>query len=573
MSSRFIMPFADVGRGITPSSGAKLFFYADDGVTLKDTYSDQLSTPTPNSNPVIADSAGVFGDIYLSGSYKVTLTDNNGTQIFGGAVVEESAVGNLTSSLINDLSQAYTFATVAEMQSSTIAFPIGKALNTSKYNAVVSQSWEVVASGVGDLTDRTLPLASGLFAKMITGFHNVLSYGAYGDDTTDDKPFFDLAKIGSGNALIIPVPPIRYSLSNGLDWSSTTVMGASKQECKLRFSAAQTDCIISTGDTVISNLHLDGRWDGATAAQTGDLVRVDSASFIGEFHMSHCTLINAKQDSISLSNLGYSSLTDIRSQVTGRIGLHLDGSGSKTNTSLSLYGKNRFSDCPNGFGIRVEEAHNCDFSGAVCEYTAGIEIAGSANRSLCFNSVYQEFGSFPAAYTFTGSGDGLTITNNFGGGKTIPNTANFIDVTMFGNSNFSSIAPIQVNNLIVAEGGGTTPAITGQTTVNVANTASAVPAGLYRVSATLQTEIAVAGGVNSVSLLATINNADSAYQTSTGSLVELTDSDFSASQTSRLSIYGLISLSAPTTLYLKFGHDQTSGQMAFIGKMTLERVN
>lgn len=87
MTSRFILPFADVGSGIKPSSGAKLFFFKTDGVTPKDTFSDQLSTPTPNANPVIADSNGVFGDIYIEGQYKVTLQDKNGSQIFGGAIV------------------------------------------------------------------------------------------------------------------------------------------------------------------------------------------------------------------------------------------------------------------------------------------------------------------------------------------------------------------------------------------------------------------------------------------------------------------------------------------------------
>lgn len=90
MSSRFILPFADVGSGIKPSSGAKLFFFEVDGVTPKDTFSDQLSTPTPNTNPVISNSNGVFGDIYIEGVYKVTLTDKNDTQIFGGARVDSS---------------------------------------------------------------------------------------------------------------------------------------------------------------------------------------------------------------------------------------------------------------------------------------------------------------------------------------------------------------------------------------------------------------------------------------------------------------------------------------------------
>ncbi|QDP63215.1 MAG: hypothetical protein Unbinned1520contig1002_13 [Prokaryotic dsDNA virus sp.] len=129
MTSRFIAPFYNVGSGIKPSSGAKLFFYAVDGVTPKDTYSDQLSTPTPNANPVIADSTGTFSDIYISGEYKVTLQDKNGSQIFGGAEVAEGmSTSNLEEILINDLSQAYTFQTVAEM---TGVFPVGKSLHVS----------------------------------------------------------------------------------------------------------------------------------------------------------------------------------------------------------------------------------------------------------------------------------------------------------------------------------------------------------------------------------------------------------------------------------------------------------
>jgi len=95
MTSRFISPFYDVGSGIKPPSGAKLYFFETDGVTPKNTWSDQLATPTANANPVVADSFGVFGNIYISGAYKVTLDDKNDTQIYGLADVEESgSAGN-----------------------------------------------------------------------------------------------------------------------------------------------------------------------------------------------------------------------------------------------------------------------------------------------------------------------------------------------------------------------------------------------------------------------------------------------------------------------------------------------
>jgi hypothetical protein len=64
MASRFILPYADIGNGISPSNGAQLFFYTTGTTTLKDTYSDEALS-TANANPVIADADGVFGDIWI----------------------------------------------------------------------------------------------------------------------------------------------------------------------------------------------------------------------------------------------------------------------------------------------------------------------------------------------------------------------------------------------------------------------------------------------------------------------------------------------------------------------------
>jgi hypothetical protein len=65
----------------TPLSGAKLEFYESGTSTPKATYSDEALT-VPNANPVVADSAGRFGDIFLaSGSYKIVFKTSAGTTI------------------------------------------------------------------------------------------------------------------------------------------------------------------------------------------------------------------------------------------------------------------------------------------------------------------------------------------------------------------------------------------------------------------------------------------------------------------------------------------------------------
>ena len=61
MSSRFILPFADVGNGISPSDGALLEFFFSGTAVQQNTYSDEALS-TPNTNPVVADGDGVFTD-------------------------------------------------------------------------------------------------------------------------------------------------------------------------------------------------------------------------------------------------------------------------------------------------------------------------------------------------------------------------------------------------------------------------------------------------------------------------------------------------------------------------------
>lgn len=80
MASRFISPTLDVGPGAKPASGAKLNFFETGTSTRKDTFTD-AGAGTPNANPVIADSNGVFPDIFISGTYKVILTDNDDVQV------------------------------------------------------------------------------------------------------------------------------------------------------------------------------------------------------------------------------------------------------------------------------------------------------------------------------------------------------------------------------------------------------------------------------------------------------------------------------------------------------------
>lgn len=75
MAARFVLPREQVfDANGHPLAGAKLYFYTTGTTTPLNTYSDAALT-TPNANPVVADSAGLFPDIYMAtgSTYKAVL--------------------------------------------------------------------------------------------------------------------------------------------------------------------------------------------------------------------------------------------------------------------------------------------------------------------------------------------------------------------------------------------------------------------------------------------------------------------------------------------------------------------
>lgn len=83
MTSRFYAPFVKVTSDTLKTlPGAKAYFYKNGTTTLQTTYQD-VTLSTPHTNPVIADSAGNFPAIFLSGTYTVKITDTAGV-VLGG---------------------------------------------------------------------------------------------------------------------------------------------------------------------------------------------------------------------------------------------------------------------------------------------------------------------------------------------------------------------------------------------------------------------------------------------------------------------------------------------------------
>lgn len=186
MTSRFVLPYADVGSGIKPSSGAKLFFFETGTSTPKDTYTD-LDATTPNTNPVIADSKGVFTDIFIVGKYKVVLQDKNGSQIWEADPVDEYLNSNGIGDAIGGF-VTYDFNTVVNAQNGqaiggvTVTLEAGDVIRIKERGSAL---FDVVAGSAGangfeEIAHATLDLK---FVLRVNDTANILHFLGAGDGT------------------------------------------------------------------------------------------------------------------------------------------------------------------------------------------------------------------------------------------------------------------------------------------------------------------------------------------------------------------------------------------------------
>lgn len=182
--SRFILPNADVGSGISPSSGAKLFFFESGTSTKKDTFSDEALL-IANANPVISNSSGVFPDIWLGGGqYKVRLENKNGTQTgFGEADPVDSDL-RLTDTVANfdTLALAVASINIAEGDSLNLKERLAGGGGGAMWDVVLTSS--VTPNDLNIVASVAIPTLSLVLRsdKMVT----LRSIGAIGDDATDD---------------------------------------------------------------------------------------------------------------------------------------------------------------------------------------------------------------------------------------------------------------------------------------------------------------------------------------------------------------------------------------------------
>jgi len=203
MAYRFDPPLFDAGNGIDPADGAELFFFDFQTSNPKVTYAD-FALLVPNTDPVVADSNGLFGDIFLDIRASVTLRDRNGVLIYGAKDIypPEDAISALAASLVSVLDTAGNFT----------------AINVETVLAEIATGWSRLdraetASGTKTFAGANIEMADnvigGALLRDYAISHNVITSAA-GVLTVDleDGNSFGVTLSENITSMVIQNPPV-----------------------------------------------------------------------------------------------------------------------------------------------------------------------------------------------------------------------------------------------------------------------------------------------------------------------------------------------------------------------------
>lgn len=138
MSFRFVEPRTRVGDGIDNFSGAKLFFFDFGTSDAKVTFSDFALT-SANTDPIVADSDGLFPDIFTDIQGTVTLETSTGVNVYGpiNFFAPEDGILTLAAANVSVLDTAGNFtAADAELVLKEISDDWAKLARTNTFLAI-----------------------------------------------------------------------------------------------------------------------------------------------------------------------------------------------------------------------------------------------------------------------------------------------------------------------------------------------------------------------------------------------------------------------------------------------------
>lgn len=211
--SRYVMPYTQWLGPDGPLAGAKLFFYETGTTTPQPTYSN-VGLTVPNTNPVIADSLGTWGNIFLlpSPSYRVTLTDANDVEIWTA-----DPVSTTLTAITGDVALGSLVAFAGTSAPPGYLLCYGQAVSRVTYVdlfGVIGTTWGVgdaaTTFNVPDLRGRAVfgrdDMGGVAANRLTTAQSNVdgLTVGATGGDQQDQIHTHDITDTGHSHSVTDP---------------------------------------------------------------------------------------------------------------------------------------------------------------------------------------------------------------------------------------------------------------------------------------------------------------------------------------------------------------------------------
>lgn len=461
-----------------------------------------------------------------------------------------------------------TLPSAATRANMVIKFDAQGNANVAPYNSVIPEgTFQQPASGAVERTYQDK------VAEIIT----TADFGATGDGVTDDTDAIQAAitycKSTNKKLRFINTSVV----SDTLDISGLSIEGDAGTLYHVQATSDQFNVFTTDGLTSIENLNVHGGWDGVTAGQTGDILVVNKTSpdYPYVIHIRDCRFLNAKKRGIFITRGGYSSIFNMRMNGCGLHGLEFYGvSITDATTTFSIGGMSVFSDCPNGYGVKITNCIALDFTDCISEGTKGIQIAGD-NRNLKFCNYYQENTTGGKFLDWAGSsGIGLSVTNSFGGDTVIDYNANWFETNYYSNSLLITPAGAPQDRIRDVVGSELTTGTTGSYTA----TSVSLPPGTWLLIATVQSLNSVGGTITELASVLTTNIAAVGRNINTNGSFNFAsdqrtyDPGTDANLRNNLSTTYFNTTSGNVTMYLRTYLNISAGNVSYKGAISAIRI-
>lgn len=399
--------------------GAKLNFYENGTTTRKDTFSDPSMT-TANANPVIADAAGRFGNIYLAeGFYTVSLTTVNDANLWGRDNVSAAASSATTSLVV---------ATISDMTAlSSTALSDNKSITVLGYNSIGDGGggafyWDASSTETTNL-GTIIALdggGTGRFKRIYSEPVDIKWFGATGDGSTNDTAAIQSA-LDTEKLVFFSEPEVSYKVTTLNPIDDQKIYGPGRDVVCLVGDDTSDTIVCGDGTGTIRNIGIFG------LTVSNNNARSIYVNVSPDLHIENCSLSSTGDDCLELFQSERSTVKGSRILCSGAF----NAFKALDNCNALLFSGNIVTGGELGRAVLVGQSQGVGIKNNTIEasldgiWIASSSLTGDGNcNGVDISNNYIEQCSTPFVVAQEFSAFGVKIQNNFvsNGSQTVIST-------------------------------------------------------------------------------------------------------------------------------------------------------